>query len=290
MAVSSKVSARTSAQLKRYKSVLEAAVARDIKESDTSVIVVDMLTNVLGYDKFQHITTEQSIRGTYADLAIRVDDDVRFLVEVKAIGIALKDAHVKQAIDYGANEGIEWVVLTNGAVWRLYKIIFGQPIDKTMLFEYDLLQANLRDDNLIECYSTLSREAFNAESMSALLRQKQITNRFAIADLIMSEPVLQTLRREIRRLSPGLKVETDFLRDLIAKEVVKRELIESEEAGAARGVIKRLQRGQRKRANADRQSEEQAIDEPDSAPAVPANPSDVSAEPHVETLHGKTAN
>jgi len=27
--------------------------------------------------------------------------------------------HVKQAVDYAANEGISWVVLSNGAVWRL---------------------------------------------------------------------------------------------------------------------------------------------------------------------------
>jgi len=35
-------------------------------------------------------------------------NDVHFLVEAKAIGVELKDLHVRQAIDYGANQGIEW--------------------------------------------------------------------------------------------------------------------------------------------------------------------------------------
>jgi hypothetical protein len=40
------------------------------------------------------------------DLAVKIDDEIRFIIEVKAIGIDLKDAHVKQAIDYAANEGL----------------------------------------------------------------------------------------------------------------------------------------------------------------------------------------
>jgi len=56
------------------------------------------------------------------------------LIEAKAINIELKDAHVKQAVDYAANEGITWVVLSNGAVWRLYCLKFGKPIDKDSCF------------------------------------------------------------------------------------------------------------------------------------------------------------
>ena len=68
-------------------------------------------------------------------MAVKVDENIRFLIEVKAVGIELKDIHIKQAIDYAANEGIEWVILTNGAVWRVYNVHFGQPIEKILVCE-----------------------------------------------------------------------------------------------------------------------------------------------------------
>jgi predicted type IV restriction endonuclease len=74
---------------------------------------------VLGYDKYQHVTSESAIRGTFVDLAVIVDNKNRFFIEVKAINTELKDTHVKQAIDYAANAGVDWVVLTNGLMWRV---------------------------------------------------------------------------------------------------------------------------------------------------------------------------
>ena len=56
------------------------------------------------------------------DLAIKVDGKLALLIEVKAIGLELKDGHVKQAVDYAANQGCDWVVLTNGMIWRVYKL------------------------------------------------------------------------------------------------------------------------------------------------------------------------
>ena len=71
MAVSNRVADRISSQLKKYQAVLGEAQARDISESDTVVIVVDMLADVLGYRKYSEITTEHAIRGSYVDLAVK---------------------------------------------------------------------------------------------------------------------------------------------------------------------------------------------------------------------------
>ena len=54
------------------------------------------------------------IRGTFCDLAVKLDGSLSFLVAVKAIGLELKDHHIKQAVDYAANQGCDWVMLTNG--------------------------------------------------------------------------------------------------------------------------------------------------------------------------------
>jgi hypothetical protein len=243
MGISAKVSERISSQLKKYQGILADAQARDVSESDTVVIIVDMLADILGYKKYGgEITTEHSIRGTYVDLAVKVGNDIRFLVEAKAIGSSLKENHVKQAIDYGANNGIEWIVLTNGVSWQVYKVHFKQPIDKSMVFEFDALLGNPKSPQVIECLGNLSREGFAQSSMTEFFQQRQVTSKFSVAALLVSDPVLSLLRREIRRLSPGCKVETHDLQALLQTEVLKRDVFDGEEAKQAGDFLKKAMR------------------------------------------------
>ena len=242
MGISKKVTERISTQVKKFQSILADAKDRDISESDTVVIIGDMLTEVLGYKKYIEITTEFAIRGTYCDLAVKVDDSVRFLIEAKAVGIDLKDSHIKQAIDYGANHGIEWVILTNGITWQVYKIHFRQPIDKSLIFEIDILQTSPRNPQLLECFGNLSREGFTQSSMTAFFQQQQATSKFSVAAMLTSDPILQVLRREIRKISSSIKVEEDFLKRVLQNDVIKRELIDSEEAKQAAEFLKKAAR------------------------------------------------
>jgi hypothetical protein len=182
--LSKKVSERLSAQLRRYQPIIAAARSRDINESDTVVIIGDMIADLLGYKKYSEITTEFAIRGTYVDLAVKIENEVRFLVEAKAINAPLKDSHVKQAVDYGANNGIEWVVLTNAAVWQFYKIHFRQPIDKSLICEVDLTSLSPRDEHGLECFGALAREEFTQQSMTAFFQQQQAISKFSLASAL----------------------------------------------------------------------------------------------------------
>src|SRR5688500_2858264 len=113
MSLPKKVCERISSGVKRMLPILEQQRTRDVSEADTVTLVKDLLADVFGYDKYADITSEVAIRGTYCDLGIKHDDKLAKLVEVKAIGTALNDRHIKQAVDYAANQGIEWVILTN---------------------------------------------------------------------------------------------------------------------------------------------------------------------------------
>ncbi|WP_036301747.1 type I restriction enzyme HsdR N-terminal domain-containing protein [Methylotenera sp. L2L1] len=239
MAIPKKVVDRIVNNLKRFQTILAEAKNRDISESDTVVILADMLAELLGYKKYTEITTEFAIRGTYVDLAVKVGEDVRFLLEAKAINVELKDNHIKQAIDYGANHGIEWVVLTNGAVWQVYKIYFKQPIDKSLIFEVDLIKTSPKNQQLIECFGTLSREGFTQSSMTAFFQQQQATSKFSLAALLTTDNMLLALKKELKKISPTLKVEDEFLRNAIQNDVLKRELVDSDEARAAADAIKK---------------------------------------------------
>ena len=117
-----KVLERLIKEIGKYQRVLQTAKDRDVNESDTVTIITDMLAGIFGFDKYTEITSEQAIRGTYCDLAVKLDGKIKYLIEVKAIGLNLKENHLRQAVGYGANHGIPWVVLTNGIDWQIYKI------------------------------------------------------------------------------------------------------------------------------------------------------------------------
>ena len=96
------------AGLRRMVPVILQQRIRDVSEADTVTLVKDLMSEVFGYDKYAELTSEHAIRGTYCDLAVRLDDKLVQLVEVKAVGSALDDRHVKQAVDYASNQGVEW--------------------------------------------------------------------------------------------------------------------------------------------------------------------------------------
>jgi len=74
------------------------------------------------------------IKGTYADYVIQIKGVRYFLVEVKSLSLELSEKHLRQAINYGANEGIEWALLTNGRQFELYRVLFNKPIEGKKVF------------------------------------------------------------------------------------------------------------------------------------------------------------
>jgi hypothetical protein len=131
--------------LKAYRKRFFAKEINDLDESGTRLMVNRLLTDVLCYQSIEEIKTEYMIRGTYADYVVQTKGDRKFLVEVKALSLNLTDKHLRQAINYGANEGIDWAVLTNGKDLRLYKIIFSKPIESELVFEIDLNEDNVKE-------------------------------------------------------------------------------------------------------------------------------------------------
>lgn len=269
MGIPKRATDRISAQLKRYQAVLQSAKNRDISESDTVVIITDMLADMFGYDKYTEITTEFAIRSTYVDLAVKLGNEVRFLIEVKAIGGPLKDNHVKQAVDYAANQGIEWVVLTNGWNWQIYKVQFSQPIDKTKVFDIDLLQMTPRSDALLDCFGNLSKEGFTLSSMAALFQQRQATSKYSLACILQGDAVVAAVRKELRRLFPGMKVDEEELRTEIRERVLKREVVDSDEAKQAAAAVKKAGKAA-DRAKGRDNANTQTADGPSVTAAVPA--------------------
>jgi len=237
--VSKKVADRLIAGIKRFQPILQSAQTRDVNESDTVIIITDMLSEIYGYDKYSEITSESAIRGTFCDLATKIDGVIQFLIEAKAVGQELKDSYVKQAVDYAANKGVDWVILTNGVLWRIYKVTFSKPIDQELLCEVNFLSLLPKDVEALDLLYLLTKEAWVKSALGDYYDQKQALSRFCLAAMVLSDPVLGVLRREIKRISPDVKIEREQIKHALEHEVLKRDVVEGEKADEAKKKINR---------------------------------------------------
>jgi len=240
--IPAKVKTRIASELKRFQPILSSAKARDVNESDTVTIVVDLLQYIFGYDKYSEITSEHSIRSTFCDLAIKINGSLALLIEVKSIGTELKDNHIKQAVDYGANQGIDWVVLTNGVTWKVFKLSFSKPIEYEEILTLDLLSLNPKSEETTEFVALLSKEGVERSHLAEHHAHTRILNRYVLAAVLMSEPIVDYTRRELRRISGDGKFSEEEVRNLLINEVLKRDVIDDARAKDATKLVLKAQR------------------------------------------------
>jgi hypothetical protein len=236
VAVPKKVADRLSKAVPIFQRVLANARDRDVNESDTVTIVTDILADVLGFDKYSEVTSEQAIRGTFCDLAIKLEGKIKYLIEVKAIGLTLKENHLRQAVNYGANQGIPWVVLTNGVTWEIYRIKFDRPVSHDLVCSFDFFSLKPRavDDQgklFLLCREGIAKAAIEEFHV-------QNVNKFIVGALIQSEAIVAVIRRELRRLSPAAKISMEEIQQLLP-DVLKRDVLEGESATHAIERVKK---------------------------------------------------
>ncbi len=239
MKIPKKVVDRFSSNIKNYQNLTQLQKSRDVSEADTVTLVKDMLADMFGYDKYLELTSEQQIRGTYCDLAVKFDGKIKYLIEVKAAGIDLNDSHLRQAINYGSNQGIEWVVLTNSVDWKLYRIKFGQPIDFEEVTSFNISLLNSKNDEDIKKLFLLCKEGLDAGAMGEYHQQVQIFNKYTVAQVLMMEQSISMIRREFKKLFPEIKIDNNDVMDLLVNDVLKRGVIEGDKAKEVQQRIKK---------------------------------------------------
>lgn len=248
-----KVTERLSLGIKKFKSVLEDARSRDINESDTVVIVTDMLSEIFGFNKYSEITSEFAIRGTYCDLATRIDGDLQYLIEVKAIGVELKENFIRQATDYAANQGIDWVILTNGISWIIFKVSFSKPIDRDQVIEFDFINLNSKNKTHLEMLFSLSREGCNKSILDEYHSRRQILSKYFIGSVIISDSILNSIRKELKKIDSEVKINIEQIRELIEQDVIKRDILDNEKSKEATHKINRALNRQKKKREKEKQ-------------------------------------
>lgn len=221
-----KVLDRVRTSLARFVPVLEALASRSANESDTVAVITDMLSDGFGWQKYVDVTSELRIKGQFCDLVLRDGDRMVAILEAKSINTKLNRAHLYQAVSYAANQGVDWIVLTNGRHWQLYRLIVGKPLDQQLVAEFDATDSALQDTDLqdMDAPWLLCKEAFERNAQQEVFERLSAINGTSLAQFVLSSAVLKRLRLEIRD-GTDFSVSIEELRHLLCKCVLRPEVL-----------------------------------------------------------------
>jgi len=98
-----------------------------VEENIKNKVVVDFL-EALGYDRARDMDFEYFVENKRADIAIKIDNTLKFIVECKSPEKDL-DNYVDQALEYALKKQVKYVILTNGKEFRLYLTFIENIVD-----------------------------------------------------------------------------------------------------------------------------------------------------------------
>jgi hypothetical protein len=210
--------------VKDYKKQFLDKPLGELDESGTRLLINHFLTDMLGYKTLEEVKTEYMIKGTYADYVIQLSGKRHFLVEVKALSLNLSDKHLRQSINYGANEGIDWVVLTNGRCFEIYRVIFEKPISNELVFSVDLSDSNSLKSN-VEQLQFLHKESVQKNGLEVLWKRHSALSPKSLAKFIYSKEVIKFLQKELKKKFSA-KFEEDHIEKAVKRIATENILIE----------------------------------------------------------------
>jgi hypothetical protein len=214
---------RVKAAVKKFSKPLADLVARDANEGDTRLLVTDFLCDGLGYDKYADLTTEYAVKGEFADYGVRIDKEMVAFIEVKRTTTKLGEKHLRQVEMYAVNEGVEWLILTNGQRWLVYHLTGGLPVQIDLALDVDLLG----EDSIATKANALfyiSRPALKRRSIDELWKARAATSPKSLASVLVTPAVLGVLRRELRKKT-SQNVDEKELARLLRENVFKPECL-----------------------------------------------------------------
>lgn len=200
-----------------FKALHPRLVAMDLaektSEENVRIWVIDALINALGY-AHEELDTEVRTLGKRVDIALKTDGKIFMVIECKSVRTRLTNSVRDQAINYATSLSAQWAVITNGHLWRLYRIIPRAGRDPKLIEIFDV--ALLDADGVSNCdveslYLLTARALFggDTEKMSHLLAA---TTKRKLLQALTSDRVVKAMRMELMdsyRAAQGVSVALD---------------------------------------------------------------------------------
>jgi len=142
-----------------------SAIANQEQSSEEEVRrwCIDVLKAALGYEDGE-IDTEMCALNQRIDIALKEEDKVFMVIECKNIRSRLPNQVRDQAVMYAVNKSADWAVITNGQVWKLFRVIPTKGSDPRVVevFDLGLLDEDGVSDRDVEFLYLLTKRAIKS--------------------------------------------------------------------------------------------------------------------------------
>ena len=99
--------------------------------------------------------------------------------------------------------------------------------DLVARFDWEAL--DLKSEHDLEKLFCLCKEGIEKNAREELYEKVQCVNRFVIGQLILQEPVVSILRRELRKMSEGIIIEPEEVEKILRTGVLRGDLMAEDE-------------------------------------------------------------
>jgi len=186
--------------------LFEISKSDHASEEQVRVWCIDALRATLGYDDSE-INTEMKVLGNRVDIVLSKADRVFLVIECKNIRSALKTNVRDQAAQYATSLSADWALVTNGQVWKLYRVIPQPGKDPTIIEVFDVAlldEEGVSDRDAEMLYLLTSRGILSGDS-ERMYHQVAATSERRILKALKSDRVASAMRKE---LAESYKQET----------------------------------------------------------------------------------
>ena len=226
-----KIQERIKAALRRFKPLLKAARERDAGRADTATLALDLLSELFGYDRYSEITSELDNKESVFDFSIQTEGQPRMLVRVSPIGMAPDDRYLLATAQYAQMNGVDWITMTNGIAWQVHHVedVGANAPETPVVLAFDLLQMQPGREAHLGTIHLLTREGHEKAGLSHFKLRLEMTNRHYLGAMVLSDAVVASVRRELQKLNPDLRVTPAELRENLVKGVLRPDIVQSNE-------------------------------------------------------------
>ena len=89
-------------------------------------------------------------------------------------------------------------------------------------------------------------ESWPKSALTDYCEQKEALSKYSIAAAILSDPVLNAIRHELKQISPDVRIDSDQIRSVLEQEVLIEEVLKGDKAEEARRLIAKAANKERK--------------------------------------------
>jgi len=199
----------------------EISQASKSSEEEIRRWCIDVIKMDLGYND-NEIDTEVRVLGQRVDIALKKDDRIFIVIECKNIRHGLNSSVRDQAVAYATSLSANWAAITNGQIWKLFRVVPEQGKDPRVIEVFNV--AILDDDGVSDCdaemlYLLTARAIFMGDS-DKTFHQVAATSPRRLLKALSSDRVIKAIRMQLSEdykmeTEESIKLEDDYISELI---------------------------------------------------------------------------